>query len=193
MKKVFYIFFLATAFTSCQKCNLKGDSILNESFDAYGEWLLYSEYSATDEFYSRIENGALKLRTNQQFEACQRATYYFQDDFSDISGFQVCIKLNQLILPKDVDVHFYFSLGDYEMHAVIEKKKAKNNLVIFRVDDKGVSSNHRGAIFGKLGNEIEQDNYSTNFVQISLCPESEAESTGEMYIEIDAIEINILD
>ena len=192
MKKLIPLFILSLWFVSCQKCNLKGDTLLNESFDNYGEWLLYSEYSATDEFYSRIEGGVLKLKTDQQFSACQRATLQLNQDLSAIKGFQACIHLKELKLPKKVDVHFYFSLGNYELHAVIEKKNSKNDLVIFRVDDKGVSSNHRGAMFGGLGNKIEKDNYSNNFIQISLCPDSTQDSTGELYMEIDGIEISTL-
>jgi len=193
MNKFHFIFIVfLIPFFSCQKCNLKGDEILNERFDNYGEWLLYSEYDQDDQIYSRIENGSLKLKSNQSFQSCQRATYYFSQDLSGISGFQVCIDLKELSLPKKLDVHFYFSLGKYEMHATIEKKSVKNNLLILRMDDKGVSSNHKGAIFGGIGNEIENDNFSDNFIQISLCPEPEEDSEGDLYIEIENIKINTL-
>jgi hypothetical protein len=192
MKMQVIITVLLVGLVSCQKCNLKGDQLLNESFDKYGEWLLYSEYSSTDQYYSRIENGLLILKSDQQFSSCQRATLNFTDDFSSMNGFQVCIEIKQLKLPKKVAAHFYFSLGKYELHAVVEKKNIKNNSLIFRVDDKGVSSNNKGALFGGLGNEIEKDNYSENFIQISLCPNEEVESMGELYLEIDGIEITTI-
>lgn len=193
MWKVVFTCFIAVGVISCQKCNLKGDELLNENFDTQSDWLLYSEYDSENQIYSRIEDGVLKLKSDQAFESCQRATYNFPQDLSQIKGFQACVKINELRLPKKVDVHFYFSLGNFELHAVIEKKVAKNNLVIFRVDEKGVSSNHKGALFGGIGNEIEVDNFSENFVQISLCPELEEEATGELYIEIDVIEIRVID
>lgn len=192
MKKFLLLILIIGGLISCQKCNLKGDELLSENFDAQGDWALYSEYDPEDQIYSRIEDGVLKLKSDQAFESCQRATYNFNQDLTNIKGFQACFHLNELRLPKKVDVHFYFSLGNYELHAVIEKKNAKNNLVIFRVDEKGVSSNHRGALFGGVENEMEANNFSENFVQISLCPEPEEESTGELYIEIDAIEITTL-
>ncbi|MFT4600055.1 MAG: hypothetical protein ACI857_000223 [Arenicella sp.] len=192
MKNIFYLILLVLAFGSCTKCNLKGDNVLSSDFDSYGDWELYSEYSATDEFYSRIEDGVLKLKTAQEFTDCQRATHYFNDDFSAINGFQVCIQIKELRLPKKVDIQFYFSLGPYELHADIEKKNSTNTAVIFKVDDKGVSSNLKGALAGGLGNEIESDNYDTNFIQIALCPEDNEESTGEMYIEIESIEVSVL-
>ncbi len=60
------------------------------------------------------------------------------------------------------------------------------------MDDKGVSSNMKGALRGGLGNEVEGDNYDTNFIQIALCPENNEESTGELYFEIESIEVSVL-
>ncbi|MEX1002528.1 MAG: hypothetical protein WDZ35_10480 [Crocinitomicaceae bacterium] len=179
--------------TSCKKCNLKGENVLSFDFDSYDEWLLYSEYAEEDEFYSRIEDGVLKLKTDQKFTDCQRATYYWNDDFSSIKGFEACIHINQLNLPKDVDIHFYFSLGNYEVHANIEKKKSTNTIFKIKADDSGITSNLKGALKGGIGNEFEDDNYTDNFIQIALCPQEDSEnSEGEMYIEIDKIEVTIL-
>lgn len=177
---------------SCQKCKLSGDNVLNEEFNEYGNWELYSEYSSEDQFYSRIENGLLQLKSEQGVESCQRATHYFYEDFSQIKGFQVCIDIKELRQPKNVDLHFYIALGKYEMHGTIEKRKTTNTHLVFKVDDKGVKSNLKGALFGNIGNEIEPNNNPADFIQISMCPEDWEESEGEMYVEIEGIEITIL-
>ena len=148
-----------------------------------------TDFSSEDEYYSRIENNVLKLKSNQNVAPCQRATYYFDKDLSTIKGFEACIHINELRLPKNTDVHFYFSLGNYELHATIEKKQTTNTLLQLKVDDKGVSSNLKGAVNGRVGNEIEQNNFSENFIQISLCPKPEEESEGELYGEAENIEI----
>ena len=197
MKKEFmkYILFLIPMLfltQSCKKCNLKGDSLLVEEFNEYGDWLLYSEYSETDQFYSRIKDGVLKLKSEQGVEGCQRATYYFNQDFSSIKGFQICIDIKELKQPKNVDLHFYVALGKYELHGTIEKRKTTNTRLVFKVDEKGVNSNLRGAVFGHLGDKIEPDNNATDFIQISLCPEDWEESTGELYLEIERLEITTL-
>lgn len=192
--KAFSVLLLLFAISlhSCQKCKLSGESVLIEEFNEYGNWELYSEYSDQDEFFSRIEDGCLKLKTTQGIQSCQRATYYFYEDFSEIKGFEVCMDIKELIQPKNIDLHFFFALGKYEMHGTIEKRKTTDTHLVFKVNDKGVKSNLKGALFGKLGNKIESNSNPLDFIQISMCPEDWEESDGEMYVEIERIALTTL-
>jgi hypothetical protein len=190
---LFIVFFaFSLSLIGCKKCNLKGDILLSENFDEQGDWLLYSDVSDEVEVYTRIEEGTLKLKSDQKSINCQRATYNFENDFSEIDGFQACIHINELRLPAEVDVHLYFSLGDFELHATISKEDTENKTLKIKAKRKGIQSNLKGALVGNLGMKYEKNLYEENFIQVSLCPEEWEDSEGELYIEIDKIEITTL-
>lgn len=194
MIRLFTLLVLTLGFISCTKCHLKGNELLNESFDSEGDWYLISDISNVDDIYSRVEDGMLKMKTFQGYN-CNRATYYFDQDFSDIKGFEACIHIKEFYAPKKVNVHFYISLGEYVLHASINQRKTKNTALKLIYNDKGIRSNLKGAMVGFVDQEeLKPDTTilaptNPNFIQISLCPESWEDSTGELYIAIDGIEI----
>src|SRR5690606_16952995 len=112
---------------------------------------LYSEYSENDEFYSRFEDGVLKLKTGQGNSKCQRATHYWYQDLSYIKGFQLCLHINHLVLPKGLKLQLYISLGEWELYATVEKRDIKNKTLLIRLDDRGTYCNLKGALNGKIG------------------------------------------
>ena len=183
---------LVLSFSSCKKCKLKGENVLTEDFNNYGDWLLYSEYSATDDYYSRIEDGILKLKTDNEHDVCPRATLNLTNNLTNIDGFEVCIHIKKLSLSKSTSLDLYFSLGEFEMHGNIEKSKSSNTFLVFKVDKDGITSNLKGALYGQIGQKTENDNFANNFIQISLCPNESDSSRGEMYVEIESIEMTTI-
>ncbi|MEO9533650.1 MAG: hypothetical protein ABJG68_01525 [Crocinitomicaceae bacterium] len=193
MKHLFILIpVLLLCFSSCKKCKLRGDNILTEDFNSYGDWLLYSEYSQQDAYYSRIEDGNLKLKTDNQYDVCPRATLNLTNNLTNIDGFQVCIHIKKLSLLKSTSLDFYFSMGQFEMHVNIEKAKSSNTFLVFKVDKDGITSNLKGALNGQIGQKIENDNFTNNFIQISLCPNKSDSTNGQMYVEIEGIEMTTL-
>jgi len=173
-------------FHACTKCDLNGDVVLSDSFDEKGDWLLYGEVVDPNQLVI-VEDGMLKMKTNDTGN-CVRATYYFTNDFSNIKGFKACFHVNEFHTPKYQSAHFYIRIGKYELHATIGKRQSSNTALFLKMDKGGPRSNLRGAVYGNINHE-ELNNFDTSFVQIALCPEEFESSTGELYLEIDKVEI----
>lgn len=175
---------------SCKKINSSGELIFSEDFNETGEWNLWNDYSEEFETYTRIEDGVLSIKTRQDSEQCNRATYYFTEGvLASYTQFEVFILFNTLDLPKDIVLHMYFAFGGLETHVVIKKPFKNSKLLKLRIKDGKVTSNLKGALNGNLGIKVQDNDFAEDFIQISLCPDADFPGTEEMYLEIEKIKL----
>ncbi|MBK7129244.1 MAG: hypothetical protein IPM74_07995 [Crocinitomicaceae bacterium] len=176
---------------SCKKAVPKGEVVLDSEFSDTKQWELYSEYSAEDSVYTKIDGGLLMLNTYTTIDACQRATHFISGDYSIFSEIRLAIYFKKLILPSSTALHIYCSIGSHEFRAVIERSEHRPFTLWIRLKNENLWTNLRGVVFDQTTAKIESDQEYLNFVQITLCGSNLSESTQNIYTEIDRLILTV--